>query len=112
MIRRLGKILAVFVSHRLDRALPSQHLPLWLRAMLWPIKLLPTPKEPVAVSARLALEALGPIFVKFGQLLSTRPDLFDENTWAELKKLQDQVPPFPSEEAINLIQESLGDDFA
>jgi ubiquinone biosynthesis protein len=46
---------------------------------------------------RLALESLGPIFVKFGQLLSVRPDLVPEDIATELSKLQDKVPPFPPE---------------
>ena len=46
---------------------------------------------------RLALEALGPIFVKFGQMLSTRRDLLPQDIADELAKLQDQVPPFPSQ---------------
>jgi ubiquinone biosynthesis protein len=51
---------------------------------------------PRAVRLRLALEALGPIFVKFGQVLSTRRDLLPVDLADELAKLQDQVPPFPS----------------
>jgi hypothetical protein len=50
------------------------------------------------VRLRLALESLGPIFVKFGQLLSVRPDLIPEDIAAELAKLQDEVPPFPWEQ--------------
>src|SRR3982751_3351474 len=50
---------------------------------------------PRAVRLRLALEALGPIFVKFGQMLSTRRDLMPPDIADELAKLQDRVPPFP-----------------
>jgi ubiquinone biosynthesis protein len=57
---------------------------------------------------RLALETLGPLFVKFGQLLSTRKDLLPEDMAVELAKLQDQVPPFCSKIARNLIEKSLG----
>ena len=53
---------------------------------------------------RRALEDLGPLFVKFGQLLSTRRDLLPEDVADELAKLQDQVPAFPSEKARELIQ--------
>ncbi len=53
---------------------------------------------------RLALESLGPIFVKFGQMLSTRPDLIPADIAEELAKLQDQVPPFPGEVAQNIIE--------
>ena len=48
---------------------------------------------------RLALEALGPIFVKFGQVLSTRRDLLPDDVSDELAKLQDRVPPFSSEQS-------------
>ncbi len=57
---------------------------------------------------RLALEELGPIFVKFGQSLSTRPDIIPVEIAQELSKLQDQVPPFPGSEAASIIEQSLG----
>ncbi|WP_114639245.1 ubiquinone biosynthesis regulatory protein kinase UbiB [Polynucleobacter necessarius] len=57
---------------------------------------------------RLTLEALGPIFVKFGQVLSTRRDLLPEDIANELAKLQDQVPPFSNEESRRLIEVDLG----
>src|SRR3981189_2033886 len=53
---------------------------------------------------RLALETLGPIFVKFGQVLSTRRDLLPSDLADERAKLQDQVPPFPSEQAIDELE--------
>jgi ubiquinone biosynthesis protein len=57
---------------------------------------------------REALEKLGPIFVKFGQVLSTRRDLLPVDIADELAKLQDQVPPFSSDEAIAEVERSLG----
>ena len=57
---------------------------------------------------RLTLEALGPIFVKFGQVLSTRRDLLPEDIANELAKLQDRVPPFSNEESRRLIEKALG----
>ncbi|MBU3724733.1 MAG: ubiquinone biosynthesis regulatory protein kinase UbiB [Burkholderiaceae bacterium] len=57
---------------------------------------------------RMALESLGPIFVKFGQVLSTRRDLLPEDIADELAKLQDQVPPFDSNLAVATIERSLG----
>ncbi len=60
--------------------------------------------KPRAVRIREALEELGPIFVKFGQSLSTRQDLLPEDIGKELAKLQDQVPPFPGEQAIAAIE--------
>jgi ubiquinone biosynthesis protein len=64
--------------------------------------------EPRAVRLRKALEALGPIFVKFGQVLSTRRDLLPPDLADELAKLQDRVPPFPSEQAIAEIERVFG----
>ncbi len=107
LIRAL-KILFIFGRYRLDRILPDktkvrQTLPLRLLAKLFPL-----PKHDSAESTRLALESLGPIFVKFGQLLSTRPDLLSERMAMELSRLQDEVAPFPTETARKIIEESLG----
>ena len=61
-----------------------------------------------AVAVRHSLEDLGPVFIKFGQILSTRRDMLPERFADELAKLQDDVPPFPTEQAIQLIEGSLG----
>jgi len=66
------------------------------------------PKAPRGQRLRLALEALGPIFVKFGQVLSTRRDLIAADVAAELALLQDQVPPFASEIAARIVRDALG----
>jgi ubiquinone biosynthesis protein len=63
---------------------------------------------PRGVRLRLALESLGPIFVKFGQVLSTRRDLLPVDIANELAKLQDQVPPFDSGVAIAIVEKALG----
>jgi ubiquinone biosynthesis protein len=57
---------------------------------------------------RLALEELGPVFVKFGQALSTRPDILPPDIAAELTKLQDRVPPFPGAEARAIVERAFG----
>lgn len=57
---------------------------------------------------RLALEQLGPIFVKFGQVLSTRRDLIPADIADELAQLQDNVPPFPAAQARQLIEKAFG----
>jgi ubiquinone biosynthesis protein len=57
---------------------------------------------------RMVIEELGPTFIKFGQILATRPDLLPMNLIVELRKLQDDVPPFPSDEAIAVIEAELG----
>jgi len=58
---------------------------------------------------RCALEDLGPIFIKFGQILSTRRDFLPEDISQEFSKLQDKVPPFPGKEARRIIEEAFGD---
>lgn len=110
-IKRLWKILFVFTRYRLDALIPLQQLPLPARILFWlaPWRLSPIPsKLNRGQRLRLALEALGPIFIKFGQILSTRPDLLPADIALELKQLQDNVPPFPSHQAIALIEKQLG----
>ena len=81
----------------------------WLRNIL---RLLPRSKRYAnlagSVRLRLALESLGPIFVKFGQVLSTRPDLIPADYANELAKLQDRVPPFDGNKAVQIIEQQLG----
>ena len=67
---------------------------------------------PRGARLRMALESLGPIFVKFGQVLSTRRDLLPADVADELARLQDRVPPFPSAQAINEIERGLGKPLA
>ena len=64
-------------------------------------------QEPRGVRLRKALESLGPIYVKFGQVLSTRPDLVPLDIAQELVYLQDRVPPFSSDEAVAIVEKSL-----
>ncbi|WP_221793591.1 ubiquinone biosynthesis regulatory protein kinase UbiB [Oceanobacter mangrovi] len=112
---RLWKILFVFTKYRLDSLIPLQHLPVSLRVLLMiaPWRLSPVPaKLSRGARLRMALEALGPIFIKFGQILSTRPDLVPDDIVQELKRLQDKVPPFPEDQAIALIEAQLGDTIA
>jgi ubiquinone biosynthesis protein len=61
-----------------------------------------------AVRLRMAFEELGPTFIKFGQLLSTRPDLISEEFSQELEKLQDQVPPIAADKIVAVVEEELG----
>ncbi|MBI5687050.1 MAG: AarF/ABC1/UbiB kinase family protein [Verrucomicrobia bacterium] len=65
-------------------------------------------RKPMAERFRLALEELGPTFVKFGQILSSRRDLINEAFYSELRKLQDAVPPFPGAEAVKIVERELG----
>jgi ubiquinone biosynthesis protein len=109
---RLWKILYIFTRYRLDDLIPTKQFPLPLRIALWlaPWRLAPVPKKLTrGERLRLALEALGPIFVKFGQILSTRPDLIPDDIVSELTRLQDDVPPFSGKEATRLIETQLGE---
>ena len=100
-------IIWTFIVFRLDRFLPKTALPFWAKVLLSPLVLLPN-KRSKEVSLRLSLERLGPIFIKFGQMLSTRKDLINDDLANELCKLQDDVPPFSSELAQEIIERELG----
>jgi ubiquinone biosynthesis protein len=62
---------------------------------------------PRAARARMIIEELGTTFIKFGQIMSTRPDVMPADLIHELKKLQDRVPPYPTEQAVRLIEQEL-----
>jgi len=109
-LQRLIRIFWVFCRYRLDTFLPMSELPASLKVffLLAPWHLFPQPKLSRGDRLRLALEELGPVFVKFGQILSTRRDLLPDDMAESLKTLQDRVPPFPSDVARNIIETSLG----
>ena len=69
--------------------------------------MIPVGKRSRGERLRLSLEALGPIFIKFGQMLSTRRDLLPADIADELKRLQDQVPPFPGDQAADRVEKAL-----
>ena len=64
-----------------------------------------------SVRIRKALEELGPVFIKLGQALSTRPDLLPIEVALELSKLQDQVPPFSGKKALQIISGAFADEY-
>lgn len=96
-LRRIAKIVKVVGKYRLDLLLDKEKLPLSIRVFLAPAVFFGRANGSRGERLRKALEELGPIFVKFGQLLSTRPDLVPEDISVELSSLQDNVPPFPSQ---------------
>ncbi len=107
---RLARILRIAGRYRLDEFLDHPRLRglprLALRLSPW--RLIRPPAQSRAVRLRRALEELGPVFIKFGQMLSTRPDLLPADIAQELARLQDKVPPFPEQQAIAIIEHSLG----
>jgi len=109
---RLLTILRVLTFYRLDSDLLALPLPLWLRAALRfsPLRAFSRCAPDLSRGARLrmALEALGPVFVKFGQLLSTRPDLVPDDMVGELDRLQDRVPPFASVVLVEIVEAAFG----
>ena len=101
---RLVRIQRVLVKYGLDEIISATHL---LRPMRFYFYLAPRRRDasaPPGERIRLALEELGPIFVKFGQAISTRRDLLPPDIANELAKLQDAVPPFPTEQAIAILE--------
>ncbi|OQX36198.1 MAG: ubiquinone biosynthesis regulatory protein kinase UbiB [Candidatus Sedimenticola endophacoides] len=108
---RLIHINWVLVRHGLDEVILATHL---LRPVRFLLYLSPgywlrrNTLPPFPVRIRLALEELGPIFVKFGQILSTRRDLLPGDIADELARLQDAVPPFPGTQARRIIERAYG----
>jgi ubiquinone biosynthesis protein len=107
---RLAHISWVLLRFGLDDLVLATHLlrPLRFFRFLMPWYWLRGELGPRAVRLRLALEALGPIFVKFGQLLSTRRDLLPDDIATELAKLQDRVPPFSGAVARATVEKAFG----
>lgn len=108
MIRRVATVVRTARRHRLDLLIPESR-----RAPLTRLLAIVGPRTTVSLDSprgqrlREALESLGPVFIKFGQLLSTRRDLLPDDIADELAKLQDQVPAFPVEDAIAIIEKEL-----
>jgi ubiquinone biosynthesis protein len=101
---RLIRIQRVLVKYGLDEIISATHLLRPLRFLFYLEPRRRDPSAPPGERIRLALEELGPIFVKFGQAISTRRDLLPPEIANELAKLQDAVPPFPTEQAIAILE--------
>jgi ubiquinone biosynthesis protein len=112
---RVIHIAWVLLRHGLDEFILAAHLfrPIRFFRFLSPFYWVDRGRRPgYGVRIRRSLEDLGPIYVKFGQILSTRRDLLPDEIAAELAKLQDDVPPFPGAQARRLVEESLGEPVA
>ncbi len=112
-IRNLGRtreIVTILLNHGFGDVVERLRL---MRDMRWWRRVVlrrpePAPRVTFAQRIRQALEELGPTFVKFGQIISTRPDLVPAPIIAELEKLQEQVAPFSGEEAVRILETELG----
>jgi len=111
---RLLRIAQVLLKHGLDDFVTAIHLfrPYRYISYAMPWRWRRSLKKARGERLREALEDLGPVFIKFGQMLSTRPDLLPEDIAFELSKLQDQVPPFPGDVAKSLIEKAYGKPLA
>jgi len=107
-IARLIVISVTVLRYGLDELALSSFRQRWVRALVRVMTIGRRLDAPRGERLRLGLERLGPIFVKFGQVLSTRRDLLPEDLADELAKLQDRVPPFPAAQARALIEKALG----
>ena len=110
-MRHLARLLfIVFTVLRfgLDELALSSFRQRWVRLLVRCMTLGRRLDAPRGVRVRMALERLGPIFVKFGQVMSTRRDLLPADLADELAQLQDNVPPFPAAQARALIEKAYG----
>ncbi len=98
----------IVVRHGLDQLVLDSLPNPWLKRLSMLVRLGRRFSEPRGVRLRLALEQLGPIFVKFGPVLSTRRDLLPPDIAEELALLQDRVPPFATEVAVATIERAFG----
>jgi ubiquinone biosynthesis protein len=114
LLRNLGRtreIAGVLFNHGFGDVVDRLGLRnFWQRWTCWFLRRpMPRPAQLTTVArVRLSLEALGPTFIKFGQVMSTRPDLIPKAMIVELRKLQESVPPFPSEQAVEQVERELG----
>ncbi|MGY3925192.1 ubiquinone biosynthesis regulatory protein kinase UbiB [Aeromonas jandaei] len=108
--KRLYRIITILLERGIDELVPARYQPwpgrLARRSLFWLKNRQPDLSRGARI--RLAFEALGPIFIKFGQMLSTRRDLLPPDIAEELALLQDRVPPFCGQAARQQIERSLG----
>lgn len=105
---RLVYIAFTVLRFGLDEVALSGFRQRWVRALVRVVTVGRRLQAPRGERLRRALEKLGPIFVKFGQVLSTRRDLLPLDVADELARLQDRVPPFPGTQAVALIERAFG----
>jgi len=107
-VARLVVICVTVLRYGLDELVLSSFRQRWVHALVRVITVGRRLDAPRGVRLRMGLERLGPIFVKFGQVLSTRRDLLPPDIADELAKLQDRVPPFPAPVARAIVEAAFG----
>ena len=111
-LNRGREIVQVLVRHGFGDAVRRLHLRRYLnlgrRVLFWRKDPDPGPEHTTPERLRMALEDLGPTFVKFGQVASTRPDVLPAPLIRELAKLRETVPPFPPAESVAAVEKALG----
>jgi ubiquinone biosynthesis protein len=107
-LNRYREIIAVLIKYGFGEIVGRLNLYAAYRISRKFLRRTPPPATSYAVRIRLALEELGPTFVKLGQALSMRPFLIPQELVVELSRLQDEVDPIPSDQALKLIEENLG----
>ena len=107
---RLVSINFTLARFGLDEVILSMHFmrPLYLLGLINPFNWFRGNDQSQALRLRLCIEELGPIFIKFGQMMATRRDLFGDEITDELEKLLDRVPPFPHAQACAIVEQQLG----
>ena len=107
---RLVSINFTLARFGLDQVVLSIHFfrPLFLLGLINPFNWFRSKEQSQAERLRLCIESLGPIFIKFGQMMATRRDLFGDEITDELEKLLDRVPPFPWIQARDIVEQQLG----
>ena len=107
-VTRLIVICVTVIRYGLDELALSSFRQPWVRVLVRVMTIGRRLDAPRGERLRMGLERLGPIFVKFGQVLSTRRDLLPADLADELAQLQDNVPPFPAEQARRMVESALG----
>lgn len=113
-IKRLQQIITILIKYGFDYFIKQLNLAnlIFKGSKILKLKTPKMAELPLPIRVRLALEELGPTFIKLGQILSTRPDLIPAQYIKELQKLQDEVPPFEYAQVGQLIKKELGADVA
>jgi ubiquinone biosynthesis protein len=110
-VKHFGRLVFIVVTvlrFGLDEVALSVFRQRWVRALVRLATVGRSLDAPRGVRLRMGLERLGPIFVKFGQVLSTRRDLIPLDVADELAKLQDRVPPFPAAQSRRIVEKAFG----